>query len=145
MSIFKEFKEFAIKGNVMDLAVAVVIGAAFGKIISSLVSDIIMPVISLITGRMDFANLFVSLDGNVYETLQLAKDAGASTLNYGLFIMSIVDFIFIAFAVFIVIRSINRTKSVPAAKAPDTKTCPFCQSSVSIQAVKCPFCTSDLK
>jgi len=102
-------------------------------------------VISLITGRMDFANLFVSLDGNVYETLQLAKDAGASTLNYGLFITSIVDFIFIAFAVFIVIRSINSTKPVPAAKAPDTKTCPFCQSSVSIQAVKCPFCTSDLK
>lgn len=147
MAIIKEFKEFAMKGNVLDLAIGVIIGAAFGKIIASFVNDIIMPLISLLIGKVDFTNLFVSFDGKTYETMQMAKDAGAVTLNYGQFITTVVDFLIVAFAIFIVIRQINKLKpkeAVPAAVV-TTKACPFCQSTVSINAIKCPYCTSDLK
>ncbi|MDD5604005.1 MAG: large conductance mechanosensitive channel protein MscL [Eubacteriales bacterium] len=146
--MLKEFREFAIKGNVVDLATAVVIGGAFGKIVSSFVNDIIMPAISLLTGKIDFANLFVSLDGKTYQTLADAKAAGASTLNYGNFIVTVVDFIIIAFFIFLVIKQINKMKKKPApapAAAPTEKVCPYCQSKVSIKAVKCPFCTSELR
>lgn len=146
MSVFKEFKEFAMKGNVVDLATGVIIGTAFGKIVSSLVSDVLMPLISLLTGKIDFTNMFVSLDGKTYETLQQAKDAGAATLNYGLFFTNIIDFIIIAFAIFIMIKQVNRFTVNPApAVEVNTKTCGYCQSSVHISAIRCPHCTSNLE
>lgn len=144
--MLKEFKEFAMKGNVLDLAVGVVIGAAFGKIVTSLVSDIIMPVISIFTKGLDFENLFLSLDGSNYATLAAAKEAGAATLNYGVFISNIIDFLIIAFSIFIVVRQINKLnkkKEVPAPKK--TKQCKFCLSEIHIDAVRCPNCTSELK
>ncbi|WP_010244173.1 large conductance mechanosensitive channel protein MscL [Acetivibrio cellulolyticus] len=144
--MWKEFKEFALKGNVLDLAVGVVIGAAFGKIVTSLVNDIIMPVISVFTKGLNFENLFVSLDGSKYATLAAAKDAGAATLNYGLFISNIIDFLIIAFSIFIVVRQLNRftkKKEEPAPKK--TKQCKYCFSEIHIDATKCPHCTSDMK
>ena len=144
MSIVKEFKEFAMKGNVIDLAVAVVIGAAFGKIVNSLVNDIVMPLASIISGKIDFTNLFISLDGKSYGTLQMAKDAGAATLNYGLFITSIIDFLLIAFAVIIIIKQLNKLKSKAAEEPATTKNCPYCRSSIHINAVKCPHCISEI-
>lgn len=145
MSIIKEFQEFAMKGNVVDLATGVIIGSAFGKIVSSLVSDVVMPLISIITGKIDFANLFISLDGKNYETLKLAEDAGAATLNYGIFLTNIIDFLIIAFSIFVIIKQINRLKAKPAPAPVTTKICNFCQSSVHIDAVKCPHCTSNLE
>ena len=146
MSILKEFREFAMKGNVVDLATGVIIGAAFGKIVTSLVGDVLMPLISLITGKIDIANLFISLDGKNYETLQAAKDAGVATLNYGLFLTNIIDFLIIAFSIFIIIKQINRIKPKQAVVVPvTTKVCDFCQSSVHIEAIRCPHCTSSLE
>jgi len=147
MSFLKEFKEFAMKGNVMDLAIGVVIGAAFGKIVTSLVNDVVMPLITLITGKIDFINLFISLDGKDYETLVIAKEAGAPTLNYGQFITNIIDFLIIAFVIFVIVRQLNKFKRKPAAApAPvTTKNCPYCHSSIHLEATKCPNCTSDLK
>jgi large conductance mechanosensitive channel len=144
--MLKEFKEFALKGNVLDLAIGVIIGAAFGKIVSSLVSDIIMPVFSLLTGKIDFSKLFIALDGKSYTTIEAAKEANVATLNYGLFIGNIIDFLIIAFSIFIVVKQINRflpKKAAPAAE-PTTKECPYCQSTINIKATKCPFCTSDI-
>ncbi|UCD19133.1 MAG: large conductance mechanosensitive channel protein MscL [candidate division WOR-3 bacterium] len=149
--MFKEFKEFAMRGNVVDMAVGIIIGAAFGTIVKSLVSDVIMPPIGLLLGNVDFSNLFVVLKegpaAGPYASLTEAQAAGAVSINYGTFINTIISFIIVAFAVFLVIRGINkmkRKKEEPAAE-PTTKTCPFCQSSVSIKAVRCPFCTSELK
>ncbi|HCO18134.1 MAG TPA: large conductance mechanosensitive channel protein MscL, partial [Tissierellales bacterium] len=131
----------------IDLAVGVVIGGAFGKIVASLVSDIIMPLVSLVVGGMDLAGKFVSLDGNTYPTLAAAQEAGAATLNYGLFIMAIVDFLIIAFSIFMVVKAINRMKKPeePVAEEPTTKECPFCKSQVAIAATRCPHCTSSLE
>ncbi len=154
--MFKEFKEFAVKGNMMDLAVGVIIGGAFNALVSSLVNDIIMPLLSLITGKIDFNNLFIALDGEKYTTLEAAKEAGASTVNYGSFISGIINFIIMAFVVFLIVKAINgmRTKleekakskkAADEAKEPTTKVCPFCQSEISIKAVRCPHCTSELK
>ncbi len=149
--MFKEFKEFAIKGNMMDLAVGVIIGGAFNALVSSLVNDIIMPLLSLITGKIDFNNLFIALDGNKYVTLEAAKEAGASTVNYGAFISGIINFIIMAFVVFLIVKGINKLrkageKPAPAAPAePTTKVCPFCQSEISIKATRCPHCTSKLE
>ncbi|WP_128426565.1 large conductance mechanosensitive channel protein MscL [Gudongella oleilytica] len=145
--MFQEFKKFAMRGNVIDLAVGVVIGGAFGKIVASLVSDIIMPLVSLVVGGMDLAGKFVSLDGNTYPTLAAAQEAGAATLNYGLFIMAIVDFLIIAFSIFMVVRAINRMKKPeePVVEEPTTKECPFCKSQVAIAATRCPHCTSSLE
>lgn len=145
MSILKEFKEFAMKGNVIDLATGVIIGAAFGKIVSSLVNDVIMPLIGLAVGKLDFTNLFISLDGNQYATLEAANTAGAATLNYGIFLTNILDFVIIAFAIFIVVKQINRLKKKPDHAPVTTKGCPYCQSTISIKAVKCPNCTADLE
>lgn len=144
MSILKEFKEFAMKGNVVNLATGVIIGGAFGKIVTSLVNDIIMPLISLATGKLDFSNLFISLDGSHYATFEEAKNAGAATLNYGAFITNIIDFLIIAFSIFIIIKQLNRFKREPVPATPTTKSCPFCQSVIHIEAKRCPNCTSDI-
>ncbi|KPK62986.1 mechanosensitive ion channel protein MscL [candidate division WOR_3 bacterium SM23_42] len=149
--MLKEFKEFAMRGNVVDMAVGIIIGAAFGTIVKSLVSDVIMPPIGLSLGNVDFANLFVILKqgstAGPYASLADAQAAGAVSLNYGAFINTIISFIIVAFAVFLVIRSINKLKrqrEEPAAE-PTTKTCPYCQSAIPIKATRCPFCTSELK
>ena len=148
--MFKEFKEFAMRGNVIDLAVGVVIGAAFGAIVTSLVDDILMPVIGLLLGNADFSNLFMVLqEGSSpgpYDTLALAQEAGAVTLNYGLFINSIVSFLIITFAIFLLIRSINRLQREEEAppQEPTSKECAFCLSEIPIKATRCPNCTSQL-
>jgi len=143
--MLKEFKEFAMRGSVIDLAVGVVIGAAFGKIVSSLVDDIVMPPIGRIVGHVDFSNLFISLDGKHYDTLPLAKLAAAPTLNYGLFLNNIVNFIIVAFAIFLVVQQVNRWSKKPApAAAPTTKECPQCTMAIPIAAKRCPQCTSQL-
>jgi large conductance mechanosensitive channel len=149
--MLKEFKEFAMRGNVVDMAVGIVIGAAFGAIVGSFVADVIMPPIGLLLGKVDFSNLFVVLkEGTAaapYASLAAAKEAGAVTLNLGVFINTLINFLIIALAVFLVIRGINRMKrkaEAPAA-APTTKECPYCFSAVSIKATRCPFCTSNLK
>lgn len=148
--MFKEFKEFAMRGNVVDMAVGIIIGAAFGTIVKSLVADIIMPPIGLLLGNVDFTNLFVVLRGGggaSFSTLAEAQEAGAVTLNYGVFINTIISFLIVAFAVFLVIRNINRLKkeeeSPPA--EPTTKECPHCFSEISIKAKRCAFCTSALE
>jgi len=140
----KEFKEFAMRGNVIDLAVGVVIGAAFGKIISSLVEDVVMPPIGLALGNVDFSNLFVNLSGKDYPSVAAAKAAGAATLNYGIFFNTILNFIIIAFAVFLVIRSFNKTKQ-PEPAAVSTKECPHCLSVIPIKATRCAHCTAELR
>jgi large conductance mechanosensitive channel len=142
--MLKEFKEFAVKGNAIDLAIGVIIGAAFGKVVSTLVSDILMPPLGLLMGKVDFSNLFISLTGEPFATLAEAKKAGAPTINYGLFINTLIDFIIVAFAVFLVVKQLNRLKKAPPEEAPSTKACPRCCSSVPLAASRCPFCTTDL-
>ena len=143
--MLKEFKEFAMKGNVLDMAVGVVVGAAFGKITSSFVSDVLMPPLSLLLGRVNFSNLFVALSGGTFATLEEAKKAGAVTLNYGLFLSTIIDFAFIAFAVFLLVKQVNRMRAPAPAPAVTTKDCPFCTSAIPLKATRCPMCTADLK
>ena len=143
--MFKEFKEFAMRGNVIDLAVGVIIGAAFGKIVSSLVEDIIMPPIGRVLGHVNFTDFFISLNGTHYETLADAKKAAAPTINYGLFVNTIINFLIVAFCVFILVQQVNRWARKPApAAAPTTKECPQCAMAIPIQAKKCPHCTSQL-
>jgi large conductance mechanosensitive channel len=145
--MFKEFKEFAMRGNVVDMAVGIIIGAAFGKIITSLVNDVIMPPIGLILGKVDFSNLFINLSANKFSNLAEAKAAGAATLNYGLFLNNIIDFLIVAFAIFIIIKQLNRFKAKPKTEETviSTKECPFCISAIPINATRCPNCTSELK
>lgn len=144
--MFKEFRDFAVRGNVIDLAVGLIIGAAFGKIVTSFVSDILMPPLGLLLGHVDFSNLFINLSAKHYESLAEAKAAGAATLNYGLFINTLLDFIIVAFAVFLLVRQVNRLtrKPAPAPAAPTTKECPYCVSSIPLKATRCPNCTSQL-
>lgn len=144
--MWKDFKKFAIKGNVIDLAVAVIIGGAFGLIVKSLVNDIIMPLVGKLLGGTDFSNLFIVLGPGSYNTLIEAQEAGAATLNYGLFINTIINFIIIAFSIFLVIKLFEKAKKKkePAPAAPTTKKCPYCITEISIEATKCPNCTSDL-
>lgn len=142
--MFKEFKEFAMKGNVLDMAVGIIIGAAFGKIITSFVSDILMPPLGLLLGKMDFSNLFINLSGQEFASIAAAKEAGAATLNYGIFINTIIDFVIVAFAIFLLIRQVNKMKRQPPAAPPNTKDCPFCASAIPIPAKRCPHCTSQL-
>jgi large conductance mechanosensitive channel len=143
--MLKDFKEFVMRGNVLDLAVGIVIGAAFGKIVSSFVADVLMPPIGLLLGRVDFSNLFVNLSGGNYATIAEAKAAAAPTLNYGIFLQTLLDFLIVAFAIFLLIRQVNRFKREPgAAPAPSTKNCPFCVSTIALQATRCPNCTSQL-
>jgi large conductance mechanosensitive channel len=150
MSMIKEFKEFAVKGNVVDMAVGIIIGGAFGTIVKSLVADVIMPPIGLLLGNVDFSELFVVLKSGSapgpYMTLADAQAAGAVTINYGIFLNSVVSFVIVAFAVFMLIRSINRLKreqEVPAAE-PTTRDCPYCYTTISLKATRCPQCTSEL-
>jgi large conductance mechanosensitive channel len=144
-TMLKEFKEFVMRGNVLDLAVGIVIGAAFGKIVSSFVADVLMPPIGLLLGRVDFSNLFVNLSEGSYATIAEAKAAAAPTLNYGIFLQTVFDFLIVAFAIFLLIRQVNRLKREPAAEpAPSTKNCPFCVSTIALQATRCPNCTSQL-
>lgn len=144
--MLKEFKEFALRGNMLDLAVGVIIGGAFNSIVKSLVDDIIMPLISLFTGKIDFSNLFVSLDGGHYATLAAAQEAGAATLNYGNFISGVINFIIMAFVVFMIVKAMNKLNRKPeeTPAAPTTKICPHCKSEVHIDATRCPNCTSQL-
>lgn len=143
--MYQEFKEFIMRGNVVDLAVAVVIGAAFGKLVTSFVEDVLMPPIGLALGGVDFSNLFINLSGNAYPSIAAAKAAGAATLNYGIFINNIINFLIIAFAIFLVIKSINRMQGPAPAAAPTTKDCPYCLSAVPLKATKCAHCTAELK
>ena len=143
--MFKEFKEFAMRGNVVDLAVGIIIGGAFGKIVSSFVNDILMPPIGRLLGNLDFSNIFISLSGKSYDSLAAAKAAGAPTLNIGLFINAIIDFVIVAFALFLVIRAMNRLQRPAPAAAPTTRDCPFCATAIPLAARRCPHCTSELK
>jgi large conductance mechanosensitive channel len=144
--MFKEFKEFAIRGNVLDLAVGIVIGAAFGQIVNSFVQDILMPPVGRLLGHVDFSNLFVSLSGVHYDTLAAAKAAGAATINYGLFINTVINFLIVAFAIFLLIRQVNRWAPKPApAPVPATRECPYCLSAIPAKATKCAHCTAELR
>jgi large conductance mechanosensitive channel len=141
--MFKEFTKFAMRGNVLDLAVGIIIGAAFGRIVSSFVSDVLMPVVGLFLGKVDFTNLFLNLSGINYPTIAAAKAAGAATLNYGMFINSVVDFLIVAFAIFLLVTQVNRMWPKPQA-ATTTKECSYCFSSIHSKALRCPNCTSEL-
>jgi large conductance mechanosensitive channel len=145
--MLKEFKAFAMRGNVLDMAIGIVIGVAFGKIVTSFVNDVVMPPIGLLLGKVDFSNLFIDLSGKSYATLAEAKAAGAATIRYGLFLNTVVDFIIVAFVIFLLIQQINRMtrepEEVPA--SPTTKECPYCLSSIAIKATRCSHCTSEVK
>ncbi len=141
--MFQEFKKFAMRGNVLDMAVGIILGAAFGQIVNSLVNDLLMPPLGLLLGKVDFANLFLSLSSRTFQTLAEAKAAGAPTLNYGLFINTVLNFLIVAFAVFLLIRQVNRWAPKPAV-APAARDCPYCAMSVPLKAVRCAHCTSEL-
>ena len=143
-TLLKEFKEFAVKGNVVDMAVGVIVGGAFGKIVTSLVNDVIMPLVGVLTGGIDFSNLFLPLDGNTYATLAEAEAAGAAVLKY---VSQVLDFLIVSFVIFIFVKKImalGRKKEAPVEEAPKTKVCPYCKSEIAIDATRCPHCTSEL-
>ncbi len=144
--MLEEFKKFVMRGNVIDLAVGVIIGGAFGAIVSSLVNDILMPVIGLVLGKVSFVDLLVALDGKTYASLKAARDAGGAVLAYGNFIQNIINFLIIAFVIFLIVRTVNRmaAKPAPAPAAPTTKDCPYCASAIPLKATRCPNCTSQL-
>jgi large conductance mechanosensitive channel len=142
--MLKEFKEFAMKGSVLDMAIGVIIGGAFGKIISSLVSDVLMPPLGLLMGKVDFSSLFINLSGTPQPSLTAAKAAGAPTINYGVFLQATFDFIIIAFVIFLVVKQVNRLKQPAPTAAPTTKDCPYCLSAIPIKAAKCAHCTSNV-
>jgi large conductance mechanosensitive channel len=145
VNMWKEFKEFALKGSVLDLAIGVIIGAAFGKIVTSVVEDILNPLLGLLLGRVDLANRFISLSGGSYPNLAEAKKASAVTLNYGLFLNAVIQFLIVAWVIFLVVRSINRLRKQPETQAePVTKECPFCAMTIPLKATRCPSCTSTL-
>jgi len=140
--MLKEFREFAMRGNVVDMAVGIIIGAAFGKIVSSLVKDIIMPPIGKLMGNVDFSDLFINLSSGSYDSLKAAQNAGAATINYGIFINTVIDFVIVAFAIFMLIRAMNQLKRKEEPAAPTTKECPECLSTIPLAAKKCAHCTS---
>ncbi|MBI3362758.1 MAG: large conductance mechanosensitive channel protein MscL [Chloroflexi bacterium] len=145
--MLKEFKDFIMRGNVLDLAIAVVIGGAFGAIVTSLVNDIIMPPVGLILGKVNFSNLFINLSGAPYASLTDAKAAGAPTINYGLFLNALIDFLIVAFIIFLLVRTVNRLQRLQPAppSEPTTRECPYCLSTIPIKATRCAHCTSELK
>jgi large conductance mechanosensitive channel len=140
--MFKEFKEFSVKGNVVDMAVGIIIGAAFGKIVNSFVNDVLMPPVGLLLGKVDFSNLFLNISGKPYDSLASAKEAGAATINYGLFLNTLIDFTIVAFAIFLLVRQVNRLRRQPEIA---TKECPYCLSAIPLKATRCSSCTSELK
>ena len=143
--MLKEFKQFIMRGNVLDLAVAVIIGAAFGKIVTSFVNDVLMPPIGLVLGKVDFSNLFIDLSGQSHPSVAAAKAAGAATINYGVFLNTIIDFLIVAVVIFLIVQQANRLSRKPApAAAPTTKDCPYCATAIPIPAKRCPNCTSQL-
>ena len=152
--IMNEFKKFAVQGNMLDKAVGMIIGAAFKDLVNSVVKNLITPCVGMFTGKVDFSNMFIALDGNTYATLAAAQEAGAPTVNYGLFITEVINFVILAFVIFMMIKMVNKLRTAaekpeevpaPAAPAePTEKTCPFCQSTISIKATRCPHCTSEL-
>jgi len=142
--MLKEFKDFALRGNVIDMAIGIIIGAVFGKIVTSLVNDIIMPPIGLLLGKVNFSNLFIDMSGEGYLSLADAQAAGAPTINYGVFINNVLDFIIVAFVVFLIVRWINRLKKPAPVAAPITKDCPYCFTAIPVKASRCPNCTSEL-
>ena len=146
--ILQEFRKFAVRGNIADLAAGIVIGAAFNGVVNSFVNDILMPPIGLLVGKVEFTNLFVSLDGRRFETLAAAKQAGAATLNYGVFVNQILNFVIVAFAVFLVVRELNKVSTAifgPAPTPATTKECPYSVSVIPLKARRCPHCTSELQ
>lgn len=143
--MWKEFKEFVMRGNVMDMAIGIILGAAFGKIVTSLVGDILMPPIGLILGHVDFANLFIGLSGQHYDTLAAARTAGVASINYGLFLNTVIDFVIVAFAIFMLVKQVNKLKRPAPVPVPSTRECPFCLSAIPLKASRCAFCTSEVK
>jgi large conductance mechanosensitive channel len=144
----KEFKEFVMRGSVLDLAVGIIIGAAFTAVVTSFVDDILMPPIGMLLGGVNFSDLFISLDGVDYASLAAAEEAGAATINYGLFIMALIDFLIVAFVLFLIIRQVNRMRAAQeeeAPAAPTTKACPYCRMEIDLEASRCPHCTSELE
>lgn len=144
MSLAEDFKKFAMRGNVIDMAVGVIIGGAFGKIVTSVVNDIFMPPLGMLMGNVDFSNLFISLNGKEYATLEAAKKAGAPVLAYGSFMNTVIDFLILAFIIFMMIRQINKLTPAPAPK-PEPRLCPYCKSEIADDATRCPHCTSHLE
>jgi large conductance mechanosensitive channel len=142
--MLKEFKEFALRGNVLDMAIGIILGVAFGRIVTSFVEDILMPPLGLLLGKVDFSNLFLSLTGRHFDTIAAAKAAGAPTLNYGLFVNHIFNFVIVAFAIFLLVRQVNRLKR-PTEAAPTTRECPLCLSQIPLKASKCAHCTAEIK
>jgi large conductance mechanosensitive channel len=142
--MFKEFKEFAFKGNLLDLAIAFIMGSAFGKIITSLVNDIIMPPIGLLLGNVDFTSLYINLSGKTFASLDEARTAGAAVIAYGAFINTILDFVIVAFIMYLIVRQMNKMKKQPAPADPTTKECKYCLSTIPLKATRCPNCTSQL-
>ena len=142
--MLKEFKDFVMRGNLLELAVAFILGVAFGRVVTSLVNDVIMPPIGLLLGGVDFSNLFINLSKTPYATLTEAQAAGGPTLNYGVFILTVLDFVIVAFAVFLLVRTVNRMQR-PKPAAPTTKDCPYCLSIIPLKATRCPHCTSELR
>lgn len=143
--MLKEFKDFVMRGNVVELAIGIVIGVAFGKIVASFVADVLMPPIGLLLGGVDFSTLFISLSRQSFPTLAAAKAAGAATINYGLFIQTVVDFLIVAFVIFLLVRQINRMQRPGAPAAPTTRPCPYCLSAIPLKAVRCAHCTAEVK
>ena len=139
-----EFKKFIMRGNVLDLAIGVIIGAAFGKIVTSLVTDIIMPPFGLILGKVDFSNLFINISGKSYASLAEAKQAGAATINYGVFLTTVIDFLIVAFVIFVLVKQLNKVKKPVPAPVASTRECPHCLSLIPLKATRCAFCTSEV-
>ena len=142
--MLKEFRDFAMRGNVVDMAVGIILGVAFGKIVSSIVADIIMPPVGVLMGGVDFSDIYINLTSTAYESLAAAKEAGAATINIGVFVNTVIDFVIVAFAIFIVIKQMNRLKKAPPPADPTTKDCPRCLMSVPLAATKCGHCTADI-
>ena len=142
--MLKEFKEFAMKGNVVDMAVGIIIGAAFGNIVTSLVNDVLMPPIGLLLGKVDFSNLYLNLSGKAFESLADAKKAGAATINYGIFLNTIFNFLIVALVIFLLVKQVNRMRAPVPVAAPASKDCPYCASAIAIKATRCPHCTSQI-
>ena len=143
--MLRDFREFIARGNVVDMAVGIIVGAAFGGVVTSLVNDVIMPPIGLVVGGVDFTNLFLALDWKHYPSLAAAKSAGAPTLNYGVFVNTVVNFLIVAFAIFLLVRAVNRLRGPAPVAAPTTRECPYCASAIPVKAVRCGHCTSDLR